>query len=324
MSLTFEFKNPQDLIPWQADLLRSAPPFPLLYLRQPPGQTRRLLFLPPPGAIALPSADQKRRSPVLGCQRALELLHSVEIAESRLFSVNLRVIGLSHIFLYKRALLLPVFPLCACAELRQIPGSSEDFWESWAKFYHLPADLAATARLLFGKKREKLKNLLQDDLKREQLNRQQIFSPPGGIRSEPARKAGIRPAYPDSPWPSLMPRSPLSAPLTFLEEISKRPQTQEGRKKRSKRSLFLEEEWILGSDPVFSDFYPEEGSCAARHARLFRRGGKLFLEDLESGEASYVDGLRLKEGESCLLPIPCNIRLGQCLLRLTQEKGPLL
>lgn len=322
MSLIFEFQNPQDLIPWQADLLRSAPPFPLLCLRQPAGQDRRLLFLPPPGAIALPAADQRWRNPVLGCQRALELLHSVEIVESRLFTVNLQVLGLSHIFLYKRALLLPVFPLCARAKLWQIPGSSEDFWESWAKYYHLPAELAATARLLFYMKREELKRLLKDALQREQHNRQERF-PPAGMKSGQARKASIRPAHPDSRWPPLLPLNPLSEPLTFLEEIPKMTDTQGAKKKRSKRSLFLEEEWILGSDPVFSDFCPEEGQCAARHARLFRRGGKFFLEDLESGEASYVDGLCLKEGESCLLPIPCSIRLGQCLLRLSQEKGPL-
>lgn len=75
---------------------------------------------------------------------------------------------------------------------------------------------------------------------------------------------------------------------------------------------------IIGRSPAESDLILADTSVSRRHARLFGRGGRLFVEDAGSANGTRVDGRRLAEDEPAEITEGTDIELGETRLRLSQ------
>lgn len=75
---------------------------------------------------------------------------------------------------------------------------------------------------------------------------------------------------------------------------------------------------IIGRSPGESDLVLADTSVSRRHARLSRRGGRLFVEDAGSSNGTRVDGRTLAEGEAAEIAEGSEIELGETRLRLSQ------
>ncbi|AKK10074.1 FHA domain-containing protein FhaB/FipA [Corynebacterium uterequi] len=62
------------------------------------------------------------------------------------------------------------------------------------------------------------------------------------------------------------------------------------------------------------DFVLGDDYASARHARLFRRGGEWYVEDLESRNGTYLNGYRIDQPES--VAVGADIKVGSTTVRL--------
>ena len=67
-------------------------------------------------------------------------------------------------------------------------------------------------------------------------------------------------------------------------------------------------------DVDLTDHGGDEGGVSRKHARLTVQGGQFAVEDLNSVNATFVNGARLVFGERCLLADGDQIRLGRVTL----------
>ncbi|MHB1318943.1 MAG: FHA domain-containing protein, partial [Anaerolineae bacterium] len=84
-------------------------------------------------------------------------------------------------------------------------------------------------------------------------------------------------------------------------------------------------ELLIGREDPIGGIYPDvdltnhggdEGGVSRKHARLTVQGGQYAIEDLNSVNGTFVNGVRLAFGEQCLLSDSDQIRAGRVLLVL--------
>lgn len=66
-----------------------------------------------------------------------------------------------------------------------------------------------------------------------------------------------------------------------------------------------------GSD---NDFQLGDDFASSRHARLFRRGSEWFIEDLDSRNGTFVQGMRIDQPER--VSVGTDIKMGRTIVRL--------
>ena len=73
------------------------------------------------------------------------------------------------------------------------------------------------------------------------------------------------------------------------------------------------EELTIGRGPD-NDFQLGDDFSSARHARLFRRGSEWFVEDLDSRNGTFVQGMRIDQPER--VSVDTDIKMGRTIVRL--------
>ena len=73
------------------------------------------------------------------------------------------------------------------------------------------------------------------------------------------------------------------------------------------------EELTIGRGPE-NDFQLGDDFSSSRHARLFRRGSDWFVEDLDSRNGTYVQGMRIDQPER--VTTGTDIKMGRSIVRL--------
>ena len=73
------------------------------------------------------------------------------------------------------------------------------------------------------------------------------------------------------------------------------------------------EELTIGRGPD-NDFQLGDDFSSARHARLFRRGSEWFVEDLDSRNGTFVQGMRIDQPER--VSVGTDIKMGRTIVRL--------
>jgi diguanylate cyclase (GGDEF)-like protein len=81
---------------------------------------------------------------------------------------------------------------------------------------------------------------------------------------------------------------------------------------------FEEESVFLGRDPD-NHIHIKDLSVSRKHARLFRKGNELFIEDLDSENGVWVGGAAIKSGEAVPISEGLPIALGNSLLTVGRE-----
>ncbi len=87
----------------------------------------------------------------------------------------------------------------------------------------------------------------------------------------------------------------------------------EGPLQGSHMELGALEELVLGR-ATNCDFITGDDYSSAHHSRLFRRGSDWFVEDLESRNGTYVDGMRIDQPEQ--VGVGSEIKMGRTTVRL--------
>lgn len=243
------------------------------------GSRAFLLYHPPAGSIPLSIGDISFRQPEVGKRRALQLLDGLDEARRRLLFPNCQNFDLSALYAGGGYLLFPILPLRA----RAIPmfGQQLGFWQDWGDFYRMPKALVRTALAL--DKRGAWEELVAV-LKKKETALVEMEAP----------EAQLFPAYQKRRTPAV---------LTEMKE------TADGRKKRGRKALLVDDDIYIGSDPVLSDLIFKDPGIARRHLHLFSKKGAWYAEDLSGNGGSFLDGLRLRQKEVCLLPAFCQIRI---------------
>ena len=67
---------------------------------------------------------------------------------------------------------------------------------------------------------------------------------------------------------------------------------------------------IIGRDAKSCDLHLQDQSVSRRHARLFKKQGRVWIEDLGSVNGIIIGGQTLKNGASVALPSQGNITIG--------------
>lgn len=78
---------------------------------------------------------------------------------------------------------------------------------------------------------------------------------------------------------------------------------------------------VIGTDPELCDIVVPDPTMAPRHARLRRIEGRLWLEDLNGGTGSWVDGVRLHPFAAFPCRSGATLRLGEAEASLTLRHG---
>lgn len=96
-------------------------------------------------------------------------------------------------------------------------------------------------------------------------------------------------------------------------EAAKQVSIVDGPLKGSHMQLGTLEECTMGRAPD-CDFVTGDDYSSGHHARLFRRGSEWFVEDLESRNGTFVDGVRIDQPER--VGVGSDIKLGRTTVRL--------
>ena len=67
---------------------------------------------------------------------------------------------------------------------------------------------------------------------------------------------------------------------------------------------------IVGRDAKSSDLHMNDQSVSRRHARIFHENGSVWIEDLGSGNGTFINGQALKKGASAELPSQGTVTFG--------------
>ncbi len=110
------------------------------------------------------------------------------------------------------------------------------------------------------------------------------------------------------------PRSAAApAPAPMRREKAREVVVVEGPLQGSHMEISTLEELSLGRADN-NDFVLGDDFASSRHARLFRRGSEWFVEDLDSRNGTFVDGIRIDQPER--VQVGTDIKMGRTIVRL--------
>ena len=87
----------------------------------------------------------------------------------------------------------------------------------------------------------------------------------------------------------------------------------EGPLRGSHMEIASVEDVTIGRGPD-NDFQLGDDFASSRHARLFRRGSEWFVEDLDSRNGTFVQGVRIDQPER--VSVGTDIKMGSTIVRL--------
>nr|VDG61992.1 Uncharacterized conserved protein, contains FHA domain [Streptococcus thermophilus] len=105
--------------------------------------------------------------------------------------------------------------------------------------------------------------------------------------------------------------APAAAPMR--REKAREVVVAEGPLQGSHMAISTLEELSLGRADD-NDFVLGDDFASSRHARLFRRGSEWFVEDLDSRNGTFVDGIRIDQPER--VQVGTDIKMGRTIVRL--------
>lgn len=73
------------------------------------------------------------------------------------------------------------------------------------------------------------------------------------------------------------------------------------------RAFILVDEFLIGRDSDLVDFWIDSQNVSRQHARISRRQGSFFLEDLGSRNSTLLDGKKVNKHKEYLLPDKCRL-----------------
>ena len=73
----------------------------------------------------------------------------------------------------------------------------------------------------------------------------------------------------------------------------------------------------LGSYDGCEVYLPGDPAIEKKHARIYRKGGQFFIEDLGSGSGTYVNGAGVVPGSALEIKKGAKVRLGSTVIELT-------
>ncbi len=73
------------------------------------------------------------------------------------------------------------------------------------------------------------------------------------------------------------------------------------------RAFILVDDFLIGRDSETVDFWIDAHSVSRQHARIIRRQGSFFLEDLGSRNSTLLDGKKVNKHKEYLLPDKCRL-----------------
>lgn len=79
--------------------------------------------------------------------------------------------------------------------------------------------------------------------------------------------------------------------------------------------------WVLGRDPALAHRISDR-HLSRSHARFFRKGGRLWVQDLASDNGTFVQGVRLEPHGEASLPEESVVRCGRCVLVSANDLRP--
>ncbi|WIM67733.1 FHA domain-containing protein [Corynebacterium breve] len=107
------------------------------------------------------------------------------------------------------------------------------------------------------------------------------------------------------------PKTATSNPIR--REKARSIQVVEGPLKGSHMDISAIEAFTLGRADD-NDFVLGDDFSSSRHARLFRRGSDWFVEDLDSRNGTFVQGMRIDQPEH--VSVGTDIKMGRTIVRL--------
>ena len=121
---------------------------------------------------------------------------------------------------------------------------------------------------------------------------------------------GGAPKAPEAPKPAAptAPEAPKPAPAAPMPNV---PQPNLVRLKTSERIMILKSGFTIGKSKINADYTLENNSAISRaHCRIIQERGVNYLEDLNSTNGTYVDGIKVDPGDKILLKNGARIRMG--------------
>lgn len=107
-------------------------------------------------------------------------------------------------------------------------------------------------------------------------------------------------------------RQAAATPVT--REKARSVAVVEGPLKGSHMEVSSLEEFTVGRAGD-NDFQLGDDFASSRHARMFRRGSEWFVEDLDSRNGTFVNGVRIDQPER--VSVGTDIKMGRTIVRLT-------
>ena len=321
--LYYKVDDRQKISRYELDLIRSGlltQALPLS-LKEKDGFLLLRLSLPAASESLLGRDSGLKREQALGLRRVLLILEAMRDAKERLLRPSFRPLHLSTVFPDPSGIRFPLLPL---AEEDCLPWPQNDhqldFWQEWASFYGVQAELAAVGRRLSSQgKFEELSSIYQSYLEKSEAGQRQgrtagsrpLLNPPAGSTSRPDASRSL-------PYQAGL-KAGLLAELYLLQAGSQFLP-------RKRLALLADQEFILGRDPSRSDLCFSDPCIGRQHAKISKENGQFFLEDLASLNGTFLEGRRLLRNDSLLLAENCHIRLGRVELyfrRLPDQYSPL-
>lgn len=108
-------------------------------------------------------------------------------------------------------------------------------------------------------------------------------------------------------------RRQAAAPAPIKRDKARQLVVVDGPLKGSHMEIASVEDLTLGRADS-CDFVLGDDFASSTHARLFRRGSEWFLEDLDSRNGTYVQGLRIDQPER--VSVGMDMKMGRTTLRL--------
>jgi hypothetical protein len=87
--------------------------------------------------------------------------------------------------------------------------------------------------------------------------------------------------------------------------------------KRQGLEVAIVDALTLGSYDGCDVYLPGDPAIAKKQARIYRRGGQFFLEDLGSGSGTYVNGTQVPSGSAMEIKKGVKVRLGSTVVELS-------
>lgn len=109
-------------------------------------------------------------------------------------------------------------------------------------------------------------------------------------------------------------RRQATAQTPVKREKARQLAVVEGPLRGSHMEIASVEAVTIGRGPD-NDFQLGDDFSSARHARLFRRGSEWFIEDLDSRNGTFVQGIRIDQPER--VSVGSDIKMGRTIVRLT-------